>query len=138
VVVQALVTALVRRRDAALATAAWDGAERRHRGRQHRSRSANIALPSGKVRVRKGAPLRGTGNHVPETTGTSYVIKVVSVDEGYVFDDGRTITLRNQTVHWAGRAATGGGRCDQRRANLALVAYRLGRRCGDNARHRPA
>jgi len=93
---------LMRRRDAALATAAW-------MERNGVTEAANIgpfgniALPSGKVRVRKGAPLRGTGNHVPETTGTSYVIKVVSVDEGYVFDDGRTITLRNQTVHWAGR-----------------------------------
>jgi len=69
----------------------------------------------------------------------------VSVDEGYVFDDGRTI----HPAQSDGALGGPGGllavdRCDQRRANLGVGgAYRLGADAGDNAHivrleHRPS
>jgi hypothetical protein len=94
----------MRARDEALNVAAWM--------EQHGITEAKSIGPFGssalkqgdKVRVRKGAKIRGTGNNVPDRAGATHTVTVVSVDRGSVFEERPgQIRVVNEMVHWAGR-----------------------------------
>ena len=81
----------------------------------------NLPLKRGmKVRIKKGASIGSMGDRTSPVAGVSYVVTVHDSSEGATFQDHRDgcLTVRNQTVQWAGR---GGYWCWTDATNVEIV-----------------